>query len=93
MTEVTLNLEQLEAMMVNVQEDGLAHLATDIVHYRRRWISYLRPDLKEEDQLRRTLGDDRRHRLFLPPENIFYQCDEVMVSTSGTTTASWRRNK
>uniref|UniRef100_A0A1J3GEX7 DELLA protein n=1 Tax=Noccaea caerulescens TaxID=107243 RepID=A0A1J3GEX7_NOCCA len=33
MAEVALKLEQLETMMVNVQEDGLSHLATDTVHY------------------------------------------------------------
>ncbi|KAJ4901319.1 DELLA protein RGA [Raphanus sativus] len=33
MAEVALKLEQLETMMGNVQEDGLAHLATDTVHY------------------------------------------------------------
>ncbi|CAH8363528.1 unnamed protein product [Eruca vesicaria subsp. sativa] len=33
MAEVALKLEQLETMMSNVQEDGLAHLATDTVHY------------------------------------------------------------
>ncbi|XP_022551092.2 DELLA protein RGA-like [Brassica napus] len=31
--EVALKLKQLEAMMGNVQQDGLAHFAMDTVHY------------------------------------------------------------
>ena len=33
MAEVALKLKQLEAMMGNVQENGLAHFAMDTVHY------------------------------------------------------------